>query len=51
MFYWDAFVQLGLSYSVLKTPMPENANPSSAENENLPLLSLFCANFGVGYTF
>jgi hypothetical protein len=46
--YWDAFVQLGLSYSVLKTPMPKGALD---KEENLPLLSLFCANLGVGYTF
>ena len=47
MLYWDAFVQLGLSYSVLKTPVPKDANP----DENIPLLSLFCANFGIGYAF
>jgi len=49
--YWDAFVQLGLSYSVLKTPLPENANPVPSERETLPLLSLFSANFGIGYVF
>jgi hypothetical protein len=46
--YWNAFAQLGLSYSMLKTPLPENSNP---EEENLPLLWLLSANFGVGYTF
>jgi len=49
--YWDAFAQLGFSYSVLKTPMPENAASAPSENENLPLLSLSSAHFGIGYSF
>jgi|GEM_PF-1411792 len=49
--YWDAFLQLGLSYSVLKTPMSENTYTAPDGEETLPLLSLLSANFGIGYTF
>jgi len=49
--YWDAFVQLGLSYSVLKTPISEKAHSAANETGSLPLLSLFSANLGVGYLF
>jgi hypothetical protein len=51
--YWNAFAQLGLSLSLLKTPTASvpSATPSSTNDEEGRLSSLFLANLGLGYAF
>ncbi|MCL2012293.1 MAG: hypothetical protein FWG75_05850 [Cystobacterineae bacterium] len=46
--HWDAFVQLGLSYSLLKTPI---SNQQSPDNKEVKFSTLFSANFSAGYMF